>query len=67
MCYANWSGSSAKASWVGGLTLAKLGSGGWVKCGPVTEISSVKDGKVRGIARELSERNGKQTTLCGGP
>ena len=38
-----------------------------MKCGPVTEISSVRDSTVLGIARELLERNGKQTALCGGP
>lgn len=38
-----------------------------MKCGPVTEISSVRKDKVLGVARELLERNGKQMMLCGGP
>lgn len=59
MYYANWSSSSVKASQVGGSHLAQLGSGGWVKCGPVIEISSVREDKVLGVARELLERNGK--------
>lgn len=38
-----------------------------MKCGPVTEISSVRDDNVLDVARELLERNGKQTALRGGP